>query len=128
MSDSIYKILIAVIIGLLVLCLFYIDRLRNEKMQSLAYSAGASQRFNTELTASNQRPYDIPRVDQVKDAGKMEYPQKSISEDFANLDKYTKQEEVLASYLYKEDSKEMFTSPATLVQGELSRIADEQRY
>lgn len=126
-DKALCKTLTCIIIALLVLCLFYVKKCSDEKMTggTDAYSAGASQRHQSEITGTDQRPYSIPSNQEIRDAGVMADPQRHIKEDFANLDRYTKQEEVLASYLY---GGEGFTSPASLVEGDLRDIAREEQY
>lgn len=116
-----------IIIGLALLCFYYIKEMDNEFMQpySQSYTAGASQRFSSELSSTDQKPYSIPRIQEIKDAGSMAQPPYYKNEDFANLDRYTKQEEELASYLY---SGEGFISPATLIEKDLHDIGNAEFY
>ena len=116
-----------IIIGLIVLCLFYIKKTGSENMRSYvtAYKSGASQRFASELSSTDQRPYSIPRIQEIKDVGSMSQSPHVSKEGFADLDKYTKQEEELASYLY---SGEGFTSPATLIENDLRNVDNTGQY
>lgn len=121
-ESEICRVLLSVIISLIVLCLFYLKKSSGEHMRGTdAYSGGATQRHASEITGTDQRPYSIPSNSEIRDAGSMAVPQRGLQEDFANLEKYTKQEEILSSYLYGGNS-ETFVSPATLVKSELQEF------
>jgi hypothetical protein len=77
-----------------------------------SYTSGATMRFNSELSSTNQQPYSVPRNAQVLDA------MPGVRKEHLAVDRTTMltQEDELAKRLFTEQ----FESPVDLVASELS--------
>lgn len=119
---------LAVLILLLII-LFYVVRNGNkpENFRGISYSAGATQRFQQELTATNQGPYEtgynftvlsaMPGVsDKRMDPSAIERMTSGTNITHQNKPPL-KQEEILAAQLY---SEHMSASPDDVVKREIN--------